>query len=62
MNVKLPSLNKENTGMAKDGTVSVGTLGFLYGIYKLDEHLEELIEVLKANTESAEALLKFITQ
>ena len=62
MNVKLPGLNKENTGMAKDGTLSVGTLAFLYALYKLDEHLEELIEVLKANTEAAEALLKFITQ
>lgn len=58
----LPSLNKENTGMAKDGTVSLGTLGIFWILYKLDEHLEEVVAALNENTEAAQSLLKFITQ
>lgn len=55
------ALSKEHIGNAKDGTVSLGTIGGLYILYQLDQHLEELIEVVQANTEAAEKLLEFIT-
>ena len=34
----------------------------LYILYSLDKHLEELIDVVKAQTEASVALLKFITE